>query len=260
MASNPSGSHSASPSKRFDGFPFLVVVPWLMLASAMRFAGWRGGLLGLFAMVISDIAVFLAFLLAARAMIESTGGRLQLGRIDIREQILLGYRILKRVLLLLVAVSAIAALAVGNSAWHLMLGFDGIAFDQFTKLGLVWSSALAAIALLMVVMAERGSPLTLFGALSELARRANWMVPAILLVAAAQLLLHTVQGATRWGVAAQFESDAPMLIKKLIYFAFVVGFATVRLWATLAILTFALRESYRRTAGNSAAGALPPAT
>jgi hypothetical protein len=44
-----------------------------------------------------------------------------------------------------------------------------------------------------------------------------------------------------------FQTGAPQSIKNLMYFFFVFGFATVRLWVTLAVLVFALRESYRRT-------------
>ena len=36
--------------------------------------------------------------------------------------------------------------------------------------------------------------------------------------------------------------------QKTIFFFFVFGFAAIRLWGTLVILTFALRESYRRDA------------
>ena len=37
-----------------------------------------------------------------------------------------------------------------------------------------------------------------------------------------------------------------MPVKNLVYFFFVFGFATLRLWLTLAVLVYALRESYRR--------------
>jgi hypothetical protein len=40
---------------------------------------------------------------------------------------------------------------------------------------------------------------------------------------------------------------------KFVYFGFVFGFATIRLWLTLAVLTYALREAYRRMPGNAVA-------
>jgi hypothetical protein len=45
-----------------------------------------------------------------------------------------------------------------------------------------------------------------------------------------------------------FRSDMPIQIKNLVYFFFVFGFAALRLWMTLAVLVFALRESYRDAA------------
>jgi hypothetical protein len=52
----------------------------------------------------------------------------------------------------------------------------------------------------------------------------------------------------RWLVALFFRTNAPVQLKNLVYFLFVFGFASLRLWVTLAILVFALRESYRRAA------------
>ena len=39
-------------------------------------------------------------------------------------------------------------------------------------------------------------------------------------------------------------SEASQFIKNLIYFVFIFGFAMLRLWMTLLILTFGLRQSY----------------
>ena len=229
-----------------------------MLASAMRVVAVTSGGFGLAAMVVSNLAVFLALLLAATAMIEWTGGRLQLGRTPIREQLLLGCRVLGRVLVLLMVMSVVVSFAAGSLGIHMMIGFDGIAFDQHTALGVLWSATLAAIVLLMIVRVDGGGQLTLFGTLRELAHRANWMVPAILAVAGVHFVLQAIQGEVRWTVRTLFDSDAPDLMKRLTFLAFVVSFATMRLWATLAILTFALRKSYRQNSASNPGEALPP--
>ena len=39
-------------------------------------------------------------------------------------------------------------------------------------------------------------------------------------------------------------SDAGQFIKNLIYFVFIFSFAMLRLWMTLLILTFGLKQSY----------------
>jgi hypothetical protein len=167
------------------------------------------------------------------------------------QQIVLARRVLGYVVMLLFA----AALVVAAVGWrelslHMFMGFDGIAFDQFTRAGRVWSSLLAAIVLLMVVKVGTDQPITLLGTLKELLARSPCLLPAIVVVAAIQFGLTPVQHAARTAVYEYWHSSmASQAVKNLVYFAFVFGFASLRLWLTLAILTFALRESYRRGEG-----------
>lgn len=228
-------------------FRFMEAVPWLMLASALRLVGYSNRSLAISCDVLSSIAIFLAFLLAARRMIEFADGKTQLGKLDFEQQIWLAGRVLWRIgLLILVMTFVVTWLGAFESGSHMLLGFDGIAFDQHTRLGMVWSSVLAGIVLLMVVTAGDARAATLLGALKELARRARWMLPAIAAVAAFQFALNYGQGGARWLVWAYWRTSAdPENIKSLVYFAFIFGFATIRLWGTLVILTLALRESYR---------------
>jgi len=220
----------------------LDIVPWLMLASTMRFIGWRGGTFGLVTTVLSDLFVFIAFLLGARAMIEWTGGRMQIGRASFREQLAIGHKILLRVFVLLVAATVIVGLlGPARLGPYMMMGFDGIAFDQFSKLGRIWSAVLAAIVFMLVVTAETGGQVMLGAALRALARHAGWMVPAIAAIALLQFGLSGLQGVARAWVYALWQSAAPEMLKNFVYFFFVFGFASLRVW-----LTLALRESYRR--------------
>jgi hypothetical protein len=39
-------------------------------------------------------------------------------------------------------------------------------------------------------------------------------------------------------------SDASQFVKNLVYFVFIFGFAMLRLWMTLLILTIGLKQSY----------------
>ncbi len=84
------------------------------------------------------------------------------------------------------------------------------------------------------------------------------MVPAIVAVTAADIGLSAIQGVVRSAVYVFWHSTAaPQLGRTLVYFIFIFGFAAVRLWVTLAILTFGLRESYRRGHGALAQDAAP---
>jgi hypothetical protein len=139
------------------------------------------------------------------------------------------------------------AVGARELAPYMLMGFDGIAFDQFSKAGMVWSSVLAAVVLLMVVQAGLDRKVTLLGTLHELLARSACLLPAIVVLAAFQFGLTFVQGAARNAMFLFWQtSDLPQAVKNFVYFAFVFGFAALRLWATLAILTFALRQSYRR--------------
>jgi hypothetical protein len=147
---------------------------------------------------------------------------------------------------------------VGYSlAPHLLLGFDGIAFDQFTRVGMIWSSLLAAIVVMMLVTAEDTGKPQLIPAFVEIARRWRFMLPAIAVVAVVHMLLNVVQGQARAALQAVWQDPAPLHLN-LLYFLFVFGFATVRLWATIVILIFGLRESYRSGGPKTVAGAQPP--
>jgi hypothetical protein len=241
------GAPVPPPRRLLGGFPVLDIVPWLMLAATMRFIGWRGGTFGLVTTVLSDLFVFIAFLLGARAMIEWTGGRMQVGRASFREQLALAHKILLRVFMLLVAASVIVGLlGPAKLGPYMMMGFDGIAFDQFSRLGRVWSAMLATIVFMLVVTAETSGRVSLRAAWHELARHAGWMLPAIAAIALLQFGLGGLQGVVRAWVYALWQSAAPETAKNFIYFIFVFGFASLRVWLTLAILTLALRASYRR--------------
>jgi len=234
----------------------LETVPWLMLAAALRFVIYNGGIAALPASIASNAAIFLALLLCARRMIEFTGGATQLGYLTLREQLVLASQVLQPVGLVIVglyvAVSQIGARTLAPSFYF---GFDGIAFDQYSNLGRIWSAVVAAVILLMVVRHEHGRRPSLRGAVREFAARWKYLVAGIVAAALFQILLSPVQGFARWGVYLFWTgTEAPGALKTAIYFIFIFGFATLRLWGTVAILIFALRESYRRSAPPSATG------
>ncbi len=128
---------------------------------------------------------------------------------------------------------------------NLMMGFDGIAFDQFTTVGMLWSSLLAAMVYLMLLDAEAFRSPSLVRALRSFVQHWRYLVPAILLVALMQIVLSFVQGQGRYLLWLAWQETGPVAPMKFVYFVFVFSFATLRLWLTLAILTYALREAYR---------------
>ncbi len=169
------------PTVSFGPLRLMEAVPWLMFASAMRIiAVVVGGLPGLAASVFSDIAIFLAFLLAARRMIELTDGETGLGRLSFKDQLIMARSVLAPIVVLVLVVGiAVAATGQVRTAQLLMLGVDGIAFDQMSFIGMAWSAFLAALMLLMILRAERNPNANPLVALKELWQRSPCMAPAI---------------------------------------------------------------------------------
>lgn len=209
------------------------------------------------AMQASDLCLFIAFLLAARRMIESTGGVTTLGHLSLAQQVAMGRKILLRVVgVMIVGSVVVSACGIQPSGARMLLGFDGIAYDQQTIDGFLWSAFLAALTLLLVLRFEKAGDADLVAAFKELWSRVYYLAPAILLVILIDIGLSILQGAARGVVFAFWTSDlAPSLVRALTFYAFVFTFAAARLWITLAILIYALRESYRRDPAIPASGA-----
>ncbi|MEJ2626269.1 MAG: hypothetical protein P8Z80_17630 [Pseudolabrys sp.] len=237
------------PNVSYGPFRLLEAVPWLMLATALRFIQARlGPLGGPLAIAAWHVAIFLAFLLAARRMIELTDGHTELGALSFRQQLELTRKVLVPVLLFMLASAFVVAyLGARWVAGNMLLGVDAIAFDQYIWIGMAWSAFLTALMLLMVLNVDSGGRSHLFAALRELWQRASCMGWAIIIATVAQIVLHAVQGAARAAVHAYvWMPGPPHSLQKLVFFFFVFGFAVLRLWMTLAIMTFWLRQSYRQ--------------
>jgi hypothetical protein len=244
------------PQVSFGPFRFLEALPWLVMAAAMRVIAFGGGPVALPAIIVANIAVLHAFLVVTQRSIELADGRTSLGELDFREQSRLSLSVLWRIGLLMMAV-ALAFLAAGYASFapHMMGAIDGMAFDQFTGPGKFWSAAIAALVLLMVIGAERnGGRISLFAAAVEFVRRGLWIGSAVMVLGIVYLGLGLGQGWVRSAIWNFWQvSSSSQFIKNLIFFVFIFSFAMLRLWITLLILTFGLKQSYLRA--NQAAGA-----
>lgn len=239
------------PEISFSPFRFPQALPWLVLAAAMRVVAYGGGLLALPAIIVASIAVLHAFLVVAQRSIELADGKTSLGELDFTEQSRLSLSVLWRIALLMLAAS-LAFLAAGYRSFapHMMAGIDGMAFDQFTGPGKFWSATIAALVLLMIVGAERNrGRISFFAAVGEFARRGLWVGAAVIVLGVVYLGLGLGQGWVRNAIWIFWQtSPSSQFVKNLIYFVFIFGFAMLRLWVTLLILTWGLKQSYVRAA------------
>jgi hypothetical protein len=235
------------PQAQFGPFRLLQALPWLVLAAAMRVIAFGGGAVALPAIIVANLAVLQAFLATATRSIEAEGGQTGLGNLDFIEQFQLMRVVLWRIVALMMAV-AVALLALGfdKSAANMLLGIDGMAFDQSTVRGKFWSAFIAALILLILVGAEqKNGKIALFAALREFARRWYWLGGAAVVLGIAYLGLGLVQGLVRSAIWNFWQTaEASQFIKNLIYFVFIFGFAMLRLWMTLFILTYGLKQSF----------------
>jgi hypothetical protein len=236
------------PNVSFGPFRFLEALPWLILAAAMRVVAYGGGPVALPAIIVASIAVLLAFVLVTQRSIELAEGQTGLGSLTLTEQVKLALSILVRVTLLMFA-GGLLAIFTGflKVAPHLMLGLDGMAFDQFTVPGKFWSATVAALVLLMIVGADANNGAVDFmSAVKEFRRRFVWIGASIAALSAIYIGLGFVQGAVRHAIWI-YGQAAPHghFVKNLIFFVFIFSFAMLRLWITLLVLTYGLKQSYR---------------
>jgi hypothetical protein len=239
----------AFPNVSFGPLRFLEAMPWLVLAASMRIVAFNNRFIAIPAIIFASIAVLHAFLVVTQRSIEQAQGQTSLGALTFTEQSRLTRAILWRIGLLMIG-AAIAVLAAGYApvAPHMMNGLDGMAFDQFSGIGKFWSAIVAALVLLMVVDAEQNRGRVSFRrAAEEFARRSVWLGVAVIALGVIYLGLSFGQGLIRNALWQFYQTSAAQpLIKNLIFFVFIFSFATLRLWVTLLVLTWGLKQSYLR--------------
>ncbi|MGN1288762.1 MAG: hypothetical protein ACI4XG_19590 [Bradyrhizobium sp.] len=235
------------PETSFGPFRPLPALPWLVMATAIRIVGFGKPGLILPALVLADVCVLLAFFATARDSIQAAGGQSSLGELTLAEQIRLSLSILWRiVLVIIIATLATAAIGFASFAPHLLWGLDGMAFDQGADLGRFWSAAIAALVLMIIVNAGDGR-VALFAAVRDLGRHALWLGAAVLVLGAINVALGYGQQLVRTAIWQFWQTSMTgQPIKNLVYVVFIFSFAMLRLWITLSILTFGLKQSYAR--------------
>lgn len=241
-------NQSSVPQTSFGPFLLLHSLPWLILAAAMRVLAATGGGRAIIAeVIVASLAVLQAYLATAQRAIEAAGGDSQLGQFDLTAQYRLSRAIFWRLAFVMIVAAILLALAGFSAiAPYALGGIDGMAFDQVTTFSKFWSAALAGLVLLILVHAgQTDGEVALFASLGEFARRWFWLGGAVVGLGIAYLGLGVVQGIVRGAIWNFWQlSSASQFIKNLVYFVLIFGFAMLRIWMTLLILTFGLKQSY----------------
>jgi len=245
----PKSDRRSIPDISFGPLHQLPALPWLILAAAMRVIASTGGPAWILAVIVATMAVLHAFLVTAQRSIEAVAGETHIGELGFAEQLRFSFSVLWRITLLMLAANLLFVEAGFRSVGpNMMAGIDGMAFDQFTDVGKLWSATIAALILLMSVGSEQNSGKAKFlEAIIEFTRRWFWLGGATIVLALVYLGLGWGQGLLRsliwefWQTSTSSQST-----KNLIYFVFIFSFAMLRLWLTLSILTYGLKQSYMR--------------
>jgi hypothetical protein len=79
------------------------------------------------------------------------------------------------------------------------------------------------------------------------AARFRWLGATIAVISVMHIVLHFIQAGARWLVYIYWINSAEDSKMKLyVFFGFIVAFAMLRIWITLVVLTYGLRQSYLR--------------
>jgi hypothetical protein len=244
------------PDISYGPFRFFEAVPWLLMALACRVTAAGGTWLIWPLMAIEYVAVLMAFIAVARRAFELVDQPSPLEGMSLAEEFRLSLRILWRVVVVLIAAAVFAAcLRQLEAIPYLLLGLDGMAFNQPGLFGRAWAAIVAALVLLMVlgVDCETAKP-ALRPALRGLIRH-GVRFAAMIAVAGA---FHIVWGAVQiqllnviWSIPVFDGAD--QRTKNLIYFGVAFCFAFGRLWVTLLLLIHGLRPQNMRAQAASAA-------
>jgi hypothetical protein len=225
----------------------LESVPWLFVATVLRTRSQGLPGLVLFGTQFVQLAVFMAFLLASHRMIELAGGGTNLGRLRFREQLKLGRGILWRLLAASIAIAFAAALLGVNPRTIIFfcLSVDGIVYDWYSGFMPLWSAIIAVVIFLMVVEKGLGREPKYLPVLRQFVERRRHLFPAAVLLAAFLYGANFFQDLLSARLEAVYAA-IPLPLTRYFYTGYFLIFSYVRLWITVAILTYALRASYRQ--------------
>jgi len=245
------------PETSYAPFWFFEAVPWLLLAETIRIVGANVGLLvSWLALIPECVCVLMAFNAVARRAFPLFGFPAPLNGMPLAEELHLSLRTFWRVLAMIVVAAVLAGIAgLKSDAPYFMWGIAGIAFNQLSFIGRIWSAVTAALVLLMLLDADRSGAATLTSAVRSVRDHGVRFCATIAALAIFYVGWGTVQILlfnAIWTTPALGAADPRT--KGLIFFAVTFVFAFARLWMTLLILTSGLTQA---AGGRQAATAAP---
>lgn len=222
------------------------IAPWMLLATTLRTIGVLTLLAGYVFFNAAELALFIAFLMASQRWIELTGGAVDYSGLGIMRRLGMAKGILLRITLL--------GFAAHYAAWFLgfrpvyttpvVYGFDAIAFNRFNDFMLLWGPAMALATYLLVVEQAVGNRPTFLGAARQFLAHWRYLLPAVALLVPALAFFNTIQWSVGPTIRAIFDVAGSPALTAGATIVYLFAFASVRLAATVAVLTFALKTAH----------------
>lgn len=210
----------------------------------------QGNLFSLGLLVAVQYALLIALILVCHRMIRLSGGDVDLERLSFKEQSRLARAVVWR-LLAVFFVCVIGSILLGLDRYYaatLWFGLDNIVYPWPGRYLPFWSAFIAILVYLMLVEKGRGRPPTLRAAVRQMALRWQYLVIAGLMMSAALYGFNIVTIVVDVPFKAFYQSLPSPLLKTGLYVLVTFLFSYARLWVTVAIVTYALRASYRKAA------------
>lgn len=234
----------------------LIACGLLLLAAIIRIPAfaYTGDRLNPF-FFASEAIVVLAVIYASEQVIALLHGRSGLHRLDFLNRFQLCFQTFLPMTIACMTLAIVSDLIADHAGWEdfnghniFLRGVDGIAFDQKTDAGRVFSTTLAGLLIVFVIERAQRSALSLRRAARIFVRHSVYLAAGVAVASLFLFWLAGVQQAVRTDVMATVHSLDSLLAKNATIALFAGGFACLRLVAVVTIFTLVLRASYRRLA------------
>ncbi len=234
---------------RFAPYLLLAALPWLLLATTLRLymkAAPDTVVLPVFVLV--QFSVFMAFLVASEKMITLSGGWTCLAELTMGRRLAFAWQAIWR-LLVVFLVAVVLALAAGTDKYlaaTLWVGFDGLAFPWHQGPLQVWVAFISIVAFLFMIEKGAGNAPRFVGMLKLLITHRRILFFAWLYLGIILLALTYIQSRLAFVLGLFLDNSKAETLRTCLFIGFIVLFSHLRIWVIVALLTYAMKASYRR--------------
>ena len=256
------GRHGLSLERNrveFGPFRFSEAIPWLLIASALRVLLYERAIaLSIVAIVLMQMAIFMAFAAVAHSTVKSSGGDSKLEGLSLLGKVFLMKRVMKKTIkfqvILILATSVLGHVlfdlvgldtkGISHLAINFFWSFTGMIYTDGFLGARVGSALVAVVTFLLVIAAASNRPVKLREVLRNLKQHWFAMALAIALLVQSMHFINVNQLEFLRFLMAYDLGD--IRINAVIYVIYQTVFAFFRLYLTMLILTYLLRWSYKR--------------